>query len=92
MIIVSLISCLIIAFLLVLTANKSVEVLYVGTGAIGFFISFQFASGKFMRSVKFQKIEMKSFFIEFLCNMRIKIEKLQYNDFLRCYVKCQKSP
>jgi len=45
MIIISIGSCILSALLLVLTAKFSLESLFFGTGAIGFFVSFQFASG-----------------------------------------------
>ena len=45
MILVSLVSCVMAALLLSLTAATSLALLYTGVGVIGFFISLQFASG-----------------------------------------------
>ena len=45
MILGSLVSCVIAALLLALTAHTSLALLYIGVGVIGFFISLQFASG-----------------------------------------------
>ena len=41
-----LISCVLSNLLLVLSADKVVELLFLGTGAVGFFVSLQFASGR----------------------------------------------
>ena len=45
MILASLVSCVMAALLLSLTAATSLALLYTGVGVIGFFISLQFASG-----------------------------------------------
>ena len=45
MILASLVSCVMAALLLALTAATSLALLYTGVGVIGFFISLQFASG-----------------------------------------------
>ena len=45
LILVSLVSCIMAALLLALTAATSLALLYTGVGVIGFFISLQFASG-----------------------------------------------
>ena len=45
MILTSLTCCILSAILLVFTAESSQESLFFGTGAIGFFVSLQFASG-----------------------------------------------
>ena len=45
MILGSLVSCIMAALLLALTADTSLALLYTGVGVIGFFISLQFASG-----------------------------------------------
>ena len=45
MILGSLVSCVMAALLLALTADTSLALLYTGVGVIGFFISLQFASG-----------------------------------------------
>ena len=45
LILVSLVSCIMAALLLSLTAATSLALLYTGVGVIGFFISLQFASG-----------------------------------------------
>ena len=45
MIVTSLMSSVFISLLLCLTADKYVELLYIGTGTVGFIVSFQFASG-----------------------------------------------
>ena len=48
MIITSLSSCVSITLILCFTADKYVELLYIGTGLVGFTVSFQFASGVFI--------------------------------------------
>ena len=52
MILVSLVSCVMAALLLSLTAATSLALLYTGVGVIGFFISLQFASGHYNNELK----------------------------------------